>query len=65
MRHNGLMWGGGKYTRSRRPVFLVYFEKSNSKSDALKREYQIKSLTREQKKSLVSTISKEDLITAI
>jgi putative endonuclease len=65
MRHNGLMWGGGKYTRSRRPVFLVYFEKCDSKSGALKREYEIKSLSRGQKKELVSMMSKEDLISAI
>lgn len=65
MRHNGLMWGGGKYTRSHRPVFLVYFEKSNSRSEALKREFEIKKLSRDQKKTLVSKISKEDLISAI
>lgn len=52
--HNGLVLGGGKYTRSRRPVLLVYSEKCNSKSEALKRECEIKSLSREQKKHLIT-----------
>jgi len=40
---------GAKYTRSRRPVKLVYTETFESKSDALRREYQIKQLSRAQK----------------
>lgn len=50
-RHNlGL---GAKYTRSRRPVELIYFETFENKSEALKREYQIKQLTRKQKEKLI------------
>ncbi len=52
--HNGLINGGAKYTRSRRPVFLVYFEKVKGASRALKREYSLKQLTREEKKELIA-----------
>lgn len=40
---------GAKYTRSRRPVELVYWEEVASHSEALKREYAIKQLPREEK----------------
>lgn len=42
-----------KYTRSRRPVKLVYAEEHPDASSALKREYAIKQLTREQKTALI------------
>ncbi len=42
-----------KYTRGRRPVKLIYCEQVNSKSQALKREYKIKKLTRLQKEKLI------------
>ncbi len=47
--HNGLLSGGAKYTRARRPVFLVYTEEFASKSEALKAEHAFKRLNREQK----------------
>lgn len=40
---------GGHYTRSHKPVKLVYQENCGTKSEALKRENQIKSWTREKK----------------
>ena len=40
---------GARYTRGRRPVKLVYVETCNSVSDALKREAQIKRLSRREK----------------
>lgn len=43
---------GAKYTRSRLPVVLVYAESAASFSDALKREYAIKQLTRREKEAL-------------
>ncbi len=50
MQHNA--GKGAKYTRSRLPVRLyTYFECSN-KSEALKLEYQIKQLSRQQKLAL-------------
>ena len=44
---------GAKYTRGRRPVEVVYFEECESYSAALKREYAIKQLTRQQKVELI------------
>lgn len=44
---------GAKYTASRRPVAIVYAEACDSLSAALKREYQLKQLTRAQKEALI------------
>ena len=44
---------GAKYTRGRRPVEMAYFEEYESYSVALKREYAIKQLTRQQKMELI------------
>ena len=44
---------GAKYTRSRRPVELIYHEELESWSAALRREAAIKKLTREEKLGLV------------
>lgn len=44
---------GAKYTRSRRPVVLVYQEECADKSTALKRECAIKRMTRVQKEKLI------------
>lgn len=44
---------GAKYTRSRLPVTVVYSESFPTKSEALKREWAIKHLTREQKQALI------------
>lgn len=46
---------GAKYTRGRRPLTLVYSEKCEDKSSALKREHAIKKLTRMQKEKLINT----------
>ncbi len=43
-----------KFTRSRRPVKLVYLESFASRSEALKRELQIKRLKHSEKITLVS-----------
>jgi putative endonuclease len=40
---------GGKYTRTRRPVELAYFEEHDSKEEAMSREWHIKRLSREEK----------------
>lgn len=44
---------GAKYTRSRRPVTIVYREECPDKSAALKREHAIKKLTRASKLNLI------------
>lgn len=52
--HNGLVKNGAKYTRNRQPVELVYQETSNSRSEACKREYAIKDLSKSQKEQLIA-----------
>ena len=47
--------GGARYTRPRRPVELVYSEKSPSRSEALKREYEIKRMPRATKEKLLGS----------
>jgi len=44
---------GATYTRGRVPVGLIYQEKALNRSKALKREAQIKRLTRDEKLALV------------
>ena len=44
---------GAKYTKTRRPVELVYYEELPDKSSALKREYEIKHLSRAEKLRLI------------
>jgi putative endonuclease len=44
-----------KYTRSRRPVTLVYRERAKSHGAALRREIAIKKLSRAEKDALVAT----------
>jgi len=45
---------GAKYTRARRPVTLAYLEGTNNKSEACKKEYQIRHMTKVKKELLVS-----------
>lgn len=45
---------GAKYTRGRAPLELVYREECGDHSTALKRELEIKKLTREQKQALIA-----------
>lgn len=47
--HNGEIKGGAKYTRSKRPINLVYFEKCKDRSDASKKEIRFKKLKRKEK----------------
>ena len=44
-----------KYTRSRLPVRLVYMEEHQTKQEAMKREYAIKQLSRQDKMQLIRT----------
>ena len=46
---------GAKYTRTRRPVKLIYIEELPDKSSALKRERAIKKFSRKKKEKLVNT----------
>ena len=44
---------GAKYTKTRRPVVLAYYEEFATKEEAMKREYAIKQMKRSEKKKLV------------
>lgn len=44
---------GAKYTRGRGPLELVYSEECGTHSDALKRELEMKALTKAQKEDLI------------
>lgn len=44
---------GEKYTRARRPVELVYFEQFKTKEEAMRRECEIKKLSRKKKEELI------------
>ena len=44
---------GAKYTKSRRPVELVYFEAFATKQEAMRREWEIKQLSRVEKCKLI------------
>jgi len=46
---------GAKYTRSRRPVSLVYQEEYEDRSSASKREYEVKKLSRKKKLLLIKS----------
>ncbi len=46
---------GAKYTRANKPVKIVYTKEFENKSDALKEEFRIKHLTREEKIKLINT----------
>lgn len=51
---------GGKYTRARLPVKLVYVEEYEDKIAAQKREYEIKQMIRKEKLALIKTCSQKD-----
>ena len=44
---------GAKYTKTRRPVTLVYYEMFETKEEAMRREYEIKQYSRRQKEKLI------------
>ncbi len=63
--HNGLIWGGARYTKNHRPVFLQHFEKYTTQEEAHKRELEIKQLSHTQKLELIQKVSKSDILSAI
>ena len=48
---------GAKYTKSRRPVTLVYYETFETKEEAMSREYHIKRKSRREKEKLLDELS--------
>lgn len=63
--HNGLRKGGARYTRIKRPVFLAHLEKLPNRSEAAKREHELKQWSHREKKALVRKTKKDDILTAI
>lgn len=53
MHNSGL---GAKYTRGRGPCELVYFESFENKSEALRREVEIKKLSKIKKEKLIENL---------
>ena len=53
---------GAKYTRSRHPVTLVYFEIFDTKEEAMSREYAIKQLSRKEKLELIDGFNRNKLL---
>ncbi len=49
---------GAKYTRSRLPVAIVYYEEFDTKEEAMRREAAIKKLSKEKKELLVAQFDK-------
>lgn len=49
---------GAKYTRTRLPVKLVYFEEFDNKVDAMKREYAFKQYTHKEKEEIIKNAKK-------
>jgi len=45
---------GARYTRARLPIQIVYFEEFINRSEAMKRECELKKLSKVQKEDLVS-----------
>lgn len=48
---------GAKYTRGRRPVYLVYRKRVSSRSRAQQEEYRLRQLSRQQKQQLIASTS--------
>ena len=49
---------GAKYTRGRGPLELVYFEEFDDKVEAMKREYEIKKMSRKNKLDMIKNFNK-------
>lgn len=48
---------GAKYTKSRLPVELAYFESFERKQDAMRREWEIKQMERKEKLRMIEAFS--------
>ena len=56
---------GAKYTRARRPVELVYYERFLTRQEAMKREWEIKQLARKDKLKLIEKHTRLKLLSMI
>ena len=48
---------GAKYTKTRLPVELVYYETFEKKAEAMRREWQIKKMSRKEKIELIKKLN--------
>ena len=53
---------GAKYTRGRGPLELVYYETFEDKREAMKREYAIKQMKRQQNEKLIEGFKVPELV---
>lgn len=51
---------GAKYTKPRLPVVLKYYESFETKQEAMRREYEIKQLKREEKWKLIQEFKEKE-----
>ncbi len=51
---------GARYTRSRLPISLVYFEELNSRAEAMRREWELKQKDHGSKQSLARSFNEDD-----
>lgn len=51
---------GAKYTKGRRPVTLIYYEEFPTKQEAMRREYELKKLSRIQKQRLIANSTSDE-----
>ena len=54
-----------KYTRSRRPVKILYYESFETKQEAMRREFAIKQLSRREKERLIDCFTEAEQIEKI
>ncbi len=54
LKHNKKLPGGAKYTRTRNPVILVYYEQYILHKFAMQREFRLKQFSRKKKEELVN-----------
>ncbi len=52
---------GAKYTKSRRPVVLKYYETFSTKKEAMRREWTVKQLSRKEKLELIGTFQDQQM----
>ena len=56
---------GARYTRMHKPEKVVYVEEFNSRSEAMKREREIKSLSHSKKQRLINSYDKTNSVNAL
>lgn len=64
--HNGVSFlPGARYTKSRRPVFLVHVERFTSRKEARIREIEVKKFTHQEKIILIQKTTKADILSVM